>query len=49
MGSRAACMNDPLGNALMVKMGNFFAKNKIFEQGSATLTCLEGVLVVVNF
>ena len=33
----------------MVKMGNFFPENKIFDQGRTANACLETVLVVGNF
>ena len=33
----------------MVKMGNFFPKNKIFDQGRTANACLETVLVIGNF
>ena len=33
----------------MVKMGNFFPQNKIFDQGRPANACLETVLVIGNF
>ncbi|KKF67206.1 hypothetical protein XU19_23690, partial [Vibrio parahaemolyticus] len=31
VGGRSARMDDPLGNALVVKMGDFFAQDDIFK------------------
>src|SRR5690606_16381086 len=44
-----AGMHNTFWNSLMVKMGNFFPKNKIFDQGRPANACLETVLVIGNF
>ena len=46
---RAPRMNDALGNALMVKVGDFFTHDEIFKQGRTAITDLERVLVIGNF
>ena len=43
---RAARMHHPLGNALMVEMGDLFAQMEIFEQSRAALARFQRVLVV---
>ena len=48
MGSRAAGMNDPLGNSFMVEVGDLLAKDEVFEERAAALACLERVLIVVD-
>ena len=45
---RTARMDDALGDALVVEMGNLLAQDEIFEQGGAARPRLEGVLVVVD-
>ncbi len=41
-------MNDPLGNALMIKMRDLFAHDEIFQQRRSPLACLERILIVVD-
>lgn len=41
-------MDDPLRNALVVKMGNFFAQDKIFQQRWAAFARAQRVLVVCD-
>jgi hypothetical protein len=48
MGPRTARVDDTLGNALVVKVGNFFAKNEIFEQCGPARSRFERILVMCN-
>jgi hypothetical protein len=41
-------MDDPLRNALVVKMGDFFAQDKIFQQRGAAFARAQRVLVVCD-
>lgn len=41
-------MNDAFRYALVVKMGDFFPQDKIFEQRWATITRTKRILVVGN-
>ena len=46
MGPEAACMNDTLGNALMIKMEELFAEMKIVESDWTARSNLQGILIV---
>lgn len=46
MRARPAGMDDALGNALMVEMKDFLAKDEILEQRRAASACFQAVLVV---
>ena len=46
--ARTARMNNALGDALMIKVKNLFAKDKILEQGGTSLSRSKAVLVVRN-
>ena len=39
-------MDDPLGDALVVEVGDLFAKDEVFEEGRATEARLQRVLIV---
>jgi hypothetical protein len=39
-------MDDALGNALMVEMGDLLAEDEILQQGRPARTDLQGVLIV---
>jgi hypothetical protein len=43
---RSARMDNPLGDALVVEMGDLLAKDEVFEQRGAAETGLQGALVV---
>ena len=40
------CMHDPFGNPLVIKMGDFFAKNEVFQKRGTARICPERVLIV---
>lgn len=48
MGTRAAGMHDPLGNPLMVEVGNLFPENEVLEQSRPAKPRLERGLVIGN-
>ena len=48
VGGRASGVHDAFRDALMIEMGDFFAKNKIFEQRRASQPGFQGVLVIGN-
>ena len=48
VGARTACVHDAFGNALVVKMRDFFAQDKVFEQSRAAQTGLQRILVIRN-
>ena len=41
-------MNNPLGDALMVKVEDFFAQHEILEQRRAARARLEAILIVAD-
>jgi hypothetical protein len=41
-------MHDAFGNAFMIEVGNFLAKDEVFQQCRTARTCLERVLVVAH-
>ena len=41
-------MDDPLGNPLMVEVGDFFSQNEVFEQCRPARSRLERILVIGN-
>ncbi len=45
---RAAGVDDALGNALVVEMGDFLAQDEVFEQRRPAQAGLEGILVVCD-
>lgn len=48
MGAGTTRVDDPLRDALMVKVGDFFPQNEVFQQGRPTSGRLEGILVLAD-
>ena len=46
MSTEAACMNDTLGNALMIKVEELFAEMKIVESDGTARAHLQGILII---
>ena len=46
MRTRTTCVNDSLRNSFVVKVSDFFAQNKVFQQSWPPDTKLQGILVV---
>jgi hypothetical protein len=48
MGTAAARVDDAFGDALMIEMKNFLAKNEILQQGWTARAAFEAILVVAD-
>ncbi len=48
MSGRTSGMYNPLRDAFMIKMGNLFPQDKVFQQGWPAITCAQRVLIVCD-
>ena len=48
MGGRSAGVNDAFRDAFMVKMGDLFPQDEVFEQRGTTKTRLQAVLIITD-
>ena len=46
MSGRTSGMYDPLRDAFVIKMGDFFPQDKVFQQSWPTVSCAQRVLIV---